>query len=225
MTTAVTELLLDGPLHGVGVDVVSRGRVSARLARAKFSEAELERFRGRRELPFAAREAVLKAVGGPGILRAPLREMVVAWDRGALTLRPGEAYRQVMQREGVTAARLAVLAISPAHVVVTSLATRAGPPVRARLAYATRGIPVADADDDLDERERAECESRPDPRASIAARVAAHAACLALTGDASARVHAPRDQRPALVGTPERVWLSLAHERDLAVALVATLLP
>lgn len=219
MTPAVAEVSLDGPLHGIGVDVVTRGRVSARLARAKFSDAEVERFRGRRELPFAAREATLKAVGGPGILRAPLRDMVVEWERGALALRPGAAYRRVMDAAGVSAVRLAALAISGDHVVVTALATRPGSPTRVRLAYATSSVPAAE--DDLDDRERAECASRPDPRASAAARVAAHAACFALTGETGARVHAPRDEPPTLSSTSERAWLSLAHERDLAIALVA----
>ncbi|MCC6646221.1 MAG: 4'-phosphopantetheinyl transferase superfamily protein [Polyangiaceae bacterium] len=219
MTSAVAEVSLAGPLSGVGVDVVSIGRVSARLARAKFSAEEVERFRGRRELPFAAREAVLKAVGGPGILRAPLRDMVVEWSAGALRLRPGPAYREVMRREGVASVRLAVLAVSPAHVVVTALAARDGPPSRVRVAYATE--PVPSAADDLDDDERAACLSRPDPRASAAARMAAHAAGRLLFAGATLRVRAPRDRAPEALGAPTPTWLSLAHERDLAIALLA----
>lgn len=220
MTAGVATVSLDGPLHGVGVDIVSRGRVSARLATAKFSEGEVELFRGLRELPFAAREAVLKAVGGPGILRAPLKQMVVEWEGGSLALRPGDAYRRVMDAEGVSSVRLAVLAISELHVVVTALALRTGEPARARLSYAT-AVPPASLPDELDDIERAECLSRPDPRTSAAARLAAHAAYRALADGEMARVRAPRDEPPRLAGTTAPAWVSLAHERDLAVALVA----
>jgi phosphopantetheinyl transferase (holo-ACP synthase) len=92
---------------GVGVDVCPYARLErsagAWRGRAKriFSPEEHERFGDRLALPWAAREAVLKALSMPSVLGAPLREMTVSpTDDGAgLVYAPtGEARAALVAR-------------------------------------------------------------------------------------------------------------------------------
>lgn len=211
-------LRLPGPLAGVGIDVLVRGRVSTRLAERRFSGDEQRIFAEARDIPFAAREAVLKAVGGPGILGAPLREMPVAWDGGALVFRPGPKYQAVLDERNVQGVRLIHVAARDDHVIVVGLAWRSGDETAVRVAWAL--VPLALADEGkLTSEEVAFARTRPHPPASIGTRHAARLAAESL-GLTFARVTGGGDDPPRLDGAPG-VHVSLGHEDELAVAALA----
>ncbi len=210
-------LSLSGPLVGVGVDIVENGRVSARVAARIFTATEREAFSGRREVPFAGREAVLKAVGGPGVLGAPLREMCIAWDDGRLRLDPGPRYQAIMAGRGVAEVRLALLALDEDHTLVSCVAAGLGAPEDVRVAWALRAVGEAD-EERLSPTERAAARGRP---ASIATRCAAREAGSLVFGGASFDVAGGIDLPPT-IASARAGFVSLAHEKRLAVALVAT---
>ena len=212
------EFALEGGLRGVGIDVLARGRVSLRLAERRYTERERAAFAEARDVPFAAREAVIKAVGGAGVLGAPLREIELAWEGGRLVLRPGPRYRDIMTAEGVASVRLFDIAARHDHVIVGCLAASDAPPSRVRVAWALVAVDGAD-ETTLSPEEAAFARTRPTPRASIATRNAAHAAARAL-GLADPRVIGGGDDPPRLAGVTG-AHLSLAHEDHLAAALVA----
>jgi phosphopantetheinyl transferase (holo-ACP synthase) len=211
-------LRLPGPLVGVGIDVLVRGRVSTRLAERRFAVDEQRTFAEARDVPFAAREAVLKAVGGPGILGAPLRDMPVAWEGGALVFRPGPRYRAVLDERGVRGVKLIHVAARDDHVIVVGLAWADGAEAPASVAWSL--VPIMLGDDSLlTPHERAFTATRPHPRASVATRHAARLAAKTL-GVTYVQVIGGGDDPPKLEGAPG-VHLSLGHEDELAVAAVA----
>lgn len=220
MTTldgALARVPLAGPLVGAGIDLVARGRVSQLVARGKFSDAEVVAFAECLELPFAAREAVLKAVGGPGVLGAPLREMVFTWDAGRLRFVPGPAYQRILDERGVAALHVVSIAAREDHVMVCAFASGQGEPTTIASAWALVPVDGAGADE-LTEAERTFARARPQPLPSIATRRAARHA-LSLLAIEGAEVVGGGDTPPRLTGTAAH--LSLSHEREVACALVA----
>lgn len=215
MSVEVATFTLPGPLVGVGVDVVENGRVSERVAARIFTDDERPRFDLRREIPFCAREAVLKAVGGPGVLGAPLSDMPIAWVGARLRFVPGPKYRAIMASRGVLDVRLTLHAVLDDHTVVSALALGDGPPARVRLAWALHPVEGA-TDEGLTALERERAGGRPP---SLATRQAARRAGRLLLGETPFDVAGGRDEPPFVVSSAT-AFVALAHEATWAVALV-----
>lgn len=221
MTTApfVLRCHLPGPALGLGVDLVRRGRVSDRVAQRYFSAEERASLTA--DLAFAVREAVIKAVGGVGIPGAPLGDMGATRAGDALRFVPGPRYLPVLAQKQVTAVELYELPFD--DVGVLAVACGAGAPCAVSIAVCLARADLADLASLTDE-ERGVVESRHDPRASIANRLAVRLAARALGASQSLSVRGGGAQRPALVGAESEGGLvSLGHEGDFGVA--AVLLP
>lgn len=214
----VRAILLPGPPRGLGIDVVADGRVSERLAARHFTPAERSSFS--RDLPFAAREAVVKAVGGVGVPGAPLLDMAIARVDGALVFVPGPRYVPVLARKAVARVHLEELSFSPPWPMcgVLAVACGQGEPHPAVFAVVVRRQASNDLSRLNDEEHRV-VRGRHDPSPSIANRVAAREAArlLGIAGEVS--VDGGGGTRPSLRGAADFL-LSLGHEGDLGVAAV-----
>jgi phosphopantetheinyl transferase (holo-ACP synthase) len=111
---AVPALVLEdtwttGPAVGVGVDVCPWARLERAPARWRgraeriFSAQEQRDFEGSLAIPWAAREAVLKALGLPSVLGAPLAQMRVerAEEVDGLRYAPTGSALRVLQDRGL----------------------------------------------------------------------------------------------------------------------------
>jgi phosphopantetheinyl transferase (holo-ACP synthase) len=210
----VASLVLPGPPRGLGVDLVGRGRVSARLAERHFAVHE----RDRPELAFAVREAVIKAVGGVGIPGAPLADMGAERRGETLVFVPGPRYAPVLARKRVAHVVLLVLPFDEAGVL--AIACGEGEPTEARCAVCLERAVLGDADR-LGPAERTSVLARFDPLPSIANRLAARTAARLLGVNAAVSVEGGGALRPELAGDGlDGALLSLGHERDWGVAAV-----
>lgn len=218
-TPFLVTLSLPGPARGLGVDLVRRGRVTARLAERHFTPEERATLSP--DLAFAVREAVIKAVGGVGIPGAPLGDMVAKREGAGLGFVPGPRYLPVLAQKQVLAVRLQELPFD--DVGVLAIACGAGSPCEVRLAVCLARAALADRDH-LTEEERAIVDGRHDPLPSIANRLAVRTAGRLLGLAAGLTVSGGGAVRPGLVGAEiQGALVSLGHEGDFGVA--AVLLP
>ncbi len=219
MTSAMDALAPSGPsalaaIAGIGIDLCPPARMAqarerwGTRARAIFSPAELDAFPGGElAVPWAAREAALKAVGLPSVLGAPLGDFrVVPAADGRLAFDLGPAARAALEARGLATLALAVTRVAG---VVLALATAhapgAAPHAIAWGALPARGAPSATA------RAAALLALRP-------LLPAADPAAATWTGGA--------DRAPALAlpGGPP-ILVSLTHDGGLAAAAVAVPAP